>query len=403
LDAERARRDRDRDRDMSRLPDPLDELLLVREENVTRQRELERLTRDRERRHGESRQRLQEGALGRAGPAAVTIDLTSDAEERPAPPAWSARLWFNRETNAWENPPPQRVPGAVEVTRPERERAGQPFGHARRGPRFPAEIIDLSGDTPRGPPRPAAAQQVAVDVIEDDDFPMETDNAPTAQNHAHQDPASSPEVTFLRARAISPRVLNADATQPTNRPPNRLNPLGNIAPIEIVDDEDDFVIVRERIVPDVPRHRLDQFLENFTGAMPDARQLRRAFGDAMRMQRRARVIGQRAPPARGGGRFVPPVMDFGQVAFDLGYPPRMMEPEEREPSPIPNLPPVPEGFTRNPVEEDVLVCPACECELSVGELEEEVKRQVWMVKKCGHVSISLFQTRLCSFPGEMGV
>jgi hypothetical protein len=83
-------------------------------------------------------------------------------------------------------------------------------------------------------------------------------------------------------------------------------------------------------------------------------------------------------------------MDFGQAAFDLGL--GIMgggeaTPErEREPSPLPVLPPAPEGFTRNPAEEDVLVCPACDAELSVGE--EEVKRQVWLVKKCGHVSFS---------------
>ena len=41
------------------------------------------------------------------------------------------------------------------------------------------------------------------------------------------------------------------------------------------------------------------------------------------------------------------------------------------------------GFTRSPREEDVLVCPNCEEELGMGE--DEFKRQVWVIKSCGHV------------------
>lgn len=52
-------------------------------------------------------------------------------------------------------------------------------------------------------------------------------------------------------------------------------------------------------------------------------------------------------------------------------------------------PPVPEarkGFTRDLEENgDVLVCVACEDELSAGK--DELKQQVWVAKKCGHVSL----------------
>ena len=41
------------------------------------------------------------------------------------------------------------------------------------------------------------------------------------------------------------------------------------------------------------------------------------------------------------------------------------------------------GYTRNPKEEDILLCPNCEEELGVGK--DEIKKQVWVIKKCGHV------------------
>lgn len=41
------------------------------------------------------------------------------------------------------------------------------------------------------------------------------------------------------------------------------------------------------------------------------------------------------------------------------------------------------GYTRDPKEEDVLICPNCEQELGVGK--DEIKKQVWVIKKCGHV------------------
>jgi hypothetical protein len=46
-------------------------------------------------------------------------------------------------------------------------------------------------------------------------------------------------------------------------------------------------------------------------------------------------------------------------------------------------PPAREGFTRSAEEGDVVVCPNCDGELGVGDTDE--KRQVWVVKGCGHV------------------
>ncbi|BDD54860.1 hypothetical protein MAP00_000438 [Monascus purpureus] len=44
--------------------------------------------------------------------------------------------------------------------------------------------------------------------------------------------------------------------------------------------------------------------------------------------------------------------------------------------------PAPEGFTRNARDNDVVVCPNCDAELGVGD---EIKKQIWVAKQCGHV------------------
>ena len=70
---------------------------------------------------------------------------------------------------------------------------------------------------------------------------------------------------------------------------------------------------------------------------------------------------------------LPQAMDYEIAGFAIATPP----PTYKAPSPAQ------EGFTRSPVEGDVLVCPNCEQELGIGE--DELKRQVWVVRSCGHV------------------
>jgi hypothetical protein len=83
------------------------------------------------------------------------------------------------------------------------------------------------------------------------------------------------------------------------------------------------------------------------------------------------------------GFAAPGLMDFHTVAFDVnfGAPARAPPPPATYHAP----PKAPDGFTRSPEEEGPLVCPNCEEELCVGD--DEVKRQVWIVKGCGHVCL----------------
>lgn len=87
----------------------------------------------------------------------------------------------------------------------------------------------------------------------------------------------------------------------------------------------------------------------------------------------------RAPPRMPTA--LPGMMDLGSVGFDLGFGiPRPPTPKYEPPQPAE------EGFTRNPEEEEVVVCPNCGDELAMGD--KDVKQQVWVVKACGHVSLT---------------
>ena len=84
-------------------------------------------------------------------------------------------------------------------------------------------------------------------------------------------------------------------------------------------------------------------------------------------------------PGVGLDFHLPDQLDFESQGFRMG--------DVRPQPPPPTYEPPPQarpGFTRSPKEDDVLICPNCNSELGVGRDEE--KRQVWVVKRCGHVS-----------------
>lgn len=79
--------------------------------------------------------------------------------------------------------------------------------------------------------------------------------------------------------------------------------------------------------------------------------------------------------------FDAPEMNFLAPGFNLENPSRP-QPQTRLPTYEAPSPPS-SGFTRSPNEEDMLVCPNCDDELGTGD--DDVKKQVWVVKACGHV------------------
>jgi hypothetical protein len=218
-------------------------------------------------------------------------------------------------------------------TEPAQEPPQEARHRARRQPRFGRnimDVIDLEAEETQAPPPPL-----------------------------------SPEIQFVSSRPISPA-----------RRPNR--------PTYEIRDEDEneveFVSENRRARPMMRTH--DEIVRDL-----HRRDQRHRETEAMMNQFLQRALPPRAPPrARRGGvhtGFMPPHrMQYAMAAFDLGY----LHDEEDilPPAPTYNAPAeAPEGFTRSPQEEGALICPNCEDELCVGESER--KKQVWIVKSCGHV------------------
>ncbi|KAH0547514.1 hypothetical protein FGG08_000239 [Glutinoglossum americanum] len=108
-----------------------------------------------------------------------------------------------------------------------------------------------------------------------------------------------------------------------------------------------------------------------------------SFDDERDPPRRARQQNNNGGHFPVAANFPIPMLDYRDVGFEL-------MPEDLPDDAVIVLgkrnysapEPAQEGFTRSPNEEDVIVCPNCDDELTVGD--GEVKRSVW-VAKCGHV------------------
>ena len=94
----------------------------------------------------------------------------------------------------------------------------------------------------------------------------------------------------------------------------------------------------------------------------------------------------------GGNLFqAPGDLDFLHPGFNYENPSR---PQQQPRLPTYDPPPAAQsGYTRSPEEDQILVCPNCDDELGVGE--DDVKRQVWVVKVCGHVGFTILLSYTC--------
>jgi len=256
-----------------------------------------------------------------------------------------------------------------------------------RRPVSSANVIDLTDEdagpsaAPHGgqreygrPPRPPRfGRDIMRDVIDlDAEDSRRTAAAP-----------SSPEIEIISSRRLDPP---------------RRNELPGFGRYSV--DADDVEFVSENPLPDAFRrsqsslHAMHALLSDMSRTAPVPRlqeQVRRA--ERQRLATMNRVMANIArrdptvPPRARRGHihvgFMQPNFDYGAAAFDLGLHADMEdEPPARPPTyeaPVK----APEGFTRSPQEEDDLLCPNCGDELCCGE--SELKKQVWIVKHCGHV------------------
>ena len=212
-----------------------------------------------------------------------------------------------------------------------------PPNPASRPPRYNREIIDLSDDTPQAPGQSNLPNPVEL--------------------------RSSPDIQITGARTLS--VPRANVLPPINR---ILEPRGTGADANAAGDDVQFLESRRipRQPPNVYLNALHNIM-NITG------------GYSSRAGRHLEhILNQNGYEVDGQQGGLDIRLDMGAVGFDLGL--------GRDSPPAPTYDPpeaVAEGFTRSPREGNVLICPNCEDELSVGD--SDVKRQVWVAKQCGHV------------------
>lgn len=159
--------------------------------------------------------------------------------------------------------------------------------------------------------------------------------------------------------------------------------LGRLAALMARTNRDlpDFVAFRDRFLAERQARAEDQ-LDAARRRTLDAQQRLNNLRDNLATQNEERMMNRRParPPTLHRLTALPGAdMEFGLAAFDLGLG------MQRPPTPKYEPPaPAVEGFTRNPEEEEVVVCPNCGDELAMGDTE--IKQQVWVVKPCGHVS-----------------
>lgn len=245
----------------------------------------------------------------------------------------------------------------VEPTSAANSSHASPFGQARRGPRFDRDIIDLSEDS----------------------LPQ-----PTPHSQTNSNTNRSPEVEFVSERRL-----------PTLPRPPSVSFASTADVMNLIDDDSDgneIEFVGETfIIRETESVSQSEFIP-VSDVQHTARQ-GRYFNritvgfHAPLDPRPSSTTGHRQPgpsrSAHGTFRFATPHLDFFRIGFDLGIetaePPA---PTYRRPSPPPD------GFTRSGQEDDVLICPNCDRELCSGDTD--VRRQVWIIKGCGHVSCYAF-------------
>ncbi|KAI5250413.1 cell cycle control protein [Aureobasidium subglaciale] len=265
-------------------------------------------------------------------------------------------------------------------------------------------VIDLTSDDDAAPtgnaltpqPRPAAAP-VALPRFGREIIDLSADASPVRATHPPNLRTSpSPEVQF-----VSSRPRSRTDQRPNHPPPPFLDPnlerRRPVAGLVLDDPEDDVVIAGERtgvnLLGPLAAHRRTNFgtlaqrlFERGNNTLPGLPGLRALYADVMREGVMPTLFGgvhdenDHRFPNHMGLADLPGALNYETQAFNLGTG------GEHQQVPIPKFdPPKPaaEGFTRDPTEEDTIVCPNCEDELAVGDSDE--KRQVWVVKGCGHV------------------
>lgn len=224
------------------------------------------------------------------------------------------------------------------------------LGDAARGPRFANSIIDLSADSPAHSPQPQPPVP-DIEFLHSRTLPPPT---PSRVRHSHPS-AANPMEPPVAVPAVLPFLEgNGDPFGMDNIRRNFQFAMGSM----------EHLLRRSTQLSD----HLN--LRRTTRATDDARRSTIMVVNGMN---RASHFNSEADSSASSS--------FGSEMLDV----EMSGPEEGSATDAsyqaPPTPPL--GFTRTPTVNDVLVCPNCDEELCVGD--DDVAKQVWAIKACGHV------------------
>lgn len=259
------------------------------------------------------------------------------------------------------------------------------------------EIIDLTDDhSPAGrhglntesifgptPPRDHRSSRVVPDVIsiDENDVPE------------YQTTLGSPELEYMFSRTLLPTAM----PEPRQRLARQLNNRGSTNMPDVIDANSRQTNNGHNLLSEASwaewrsRGHPNQAAQRAAHVAAHERHRRHHAHDPI-VRAHAEILGE--VMNRGDSMFInegpnmnlPGHLDFLAQGFQMG-PRNHINNGIRQPPPPTYDPPSPprQGYTRTPKEDEVMVCPNCDEELGVGD--NEIKKQVWVIKRCGHVGI----------------
>lgn len=219
--------------------------------------------------------------------------------------------------------------------------------------------------------RPAEQENVEVIDLSDSEGDTRIPHVPIQRNDHHQErDSSSSDVEFVRERPV-----------PNRETPHRAQ---SIHPRIHQQRAAAAPQTAFAAIPEIIRRGTQYVLGNM-----NANDRHRAFGNFLAQPRNILnmplAAGQRQAPGLDiRDDFEEVNFDYMQQGFAMGD--RSSETPQVVRDPYKAPPPPKDGFTRTFGEDEILVCPMCNEELSTGKTSEDQK--VWVIKQCGHVSLS---------------
>lgn len=233
---------------------------------------------------------------------------------------------------------------------------------------------------PRLPTQPQEEIHEVIDLSDDSDFHIQEFDEAIAERRDRRptpfEPSSSPEVEIVHERPAPSNRRRVNSERPDGYDQNRLPPIAS-PPLPMERGPFGYF-------PEIIRRSTQLILGNIGN-------MHAPWVDHRESLRQINERGRQRQDLHNESRddFVIN-LDYRQPAFALGgfeMQQRASETPQVVQEPYKAPTPAKEGFIRTFTEESVVLCPMCGDELATGD--NDTKQQVWVVKVCGHVSVTV--------------